>query len=112
MQKSVDIIGGGLGGLSAAIRLAKMGFQVRLYEKNESLGGKMNTFVQDGFYFDTGPSLITMPFVIEELFECAGFNISDYIELLVPINPVCRYFYEDLTVFDASSDIETMLDRI
>ena len=66
--KVVGIIGGGLSSLSAAIRLAHLGFQVKLFEKNENLGGKMNLVQQDGFRFDTGPSLLTMPFVIEELF--------------------------------------------
>ena len=68
MNKSIGVIGGGLGGLTAALRLAKNGFKVSLFEKNQSLGGKMNQVIHGGYRFDTGPSLLTMPFVIDELY--------------------------------------------
>ena len=60
MKKKVVIIGGGLGGLSAAVSLAQQGFEVSLYEKNSHLGGKLNRLEQDGFGFDLGPSILTM----------------------------------------------------
>ena len=59
-KKSVVIIGGGLGGLSAAISMAQSGFEVSLYEKNSHLGGKLNRLEKDGFGFDLGPSILTM----------------------------------------------------
>ncbi len=111
MVKRVAIIGGGLGGLTAAIRLAHQGFQVQLFEKNESLGGKMNQWIADGFRFDTGPSLLTMPFVIDELFDSIGENRSDYLEF-VPIDPICRYFWEDGSTLDAKVDVPKMIDEI
>jgi len=111
MNKRVAIIGGGLGGLSAAIRLAHQGFQVQLFEKNESLGGKMNLFASKDFQFDTGPSLLTMPFVIDELFDSMGENRVEYLEFL-PIDPICRYFWEDGSTLDARADTPKMIDEI
>lgn len=111
MAKKVVVIGGGLGGLSAAIRLAKSGFSVQLFEQQPSLGGKMNELRQDGFRFDTGPSLLTMPFVIDDLFEYIGLNQHDYFEF-VPIDPICRYFWSDGTTLDATADASEMTLRL
>ena len=68
-QKKVVIIGGGLGGLSTAINLLDSNFEVTIIEKNKNLGGKMNIFQKDGHIFDTGPSLITLPHIFENLFK-------------------------------------------
>lgn len=111
MAERVLVIGGGLGALSGAIRLAYNGFRVYLYEKNNFLGGKMREVRINGFRFDTGPSLITMPFVIDELFTDVGEERENSLEY-EPIEPLCRYFYPDGTVLDASSDLETMLNRL
>ncbi|MBN2030591.1 phytoene desaturase [bacterium] len=111
MVKQVAVIGGGMGGLSGAIRLARMGFKVFLYEKNEMLGGKMGRIQEEGFTFDTGPTLLTMPFIIEELFQFVDSHMTDKIQL-APIDPVCRYFFNDTEPFDASSDIEIMNQNI
>ena len=111
MNKTVSIIGGGLGGLSGAIRLAQKGFKVRLFEKNETPGGKMNEIKIGSCRFDTGPSLITMPFVIDELFEYAGFQRQSFFDFQ-PIEPICRYFFPDGTIFDASSDPGKMTENI
>ncbi len=102
-NKTVVIAGGGLGALSGAIRLAKLGFKVILFEKNASPGGKINELHEQGFRFDTGPSLITMPFIIDELFTFAGVNRSDVLDL-VAIDPICRYFFSDGLRFDASAN--------
>jgi diapolycopene oxygenase len=67
INKKVIIVGGGLGSLSSAIRLGKMGFKVHLFENNSTVGGKLNQYKRDGFRFDTGPSLLTMPFVMQYL---------------------------------------------
>jgi phytoene desaturase len=105
LAKKIIIIGAGLGGLSAAIRLAKSGFDVTIVEKNDSVGGKVN-YVESGVYkFDTGASLLTMRHVFEDLFRFAGKRIEDYLEI-VPLDPICRYFWSDKTVFDASSDLQ------
>lgn len=102
-NKGVAVIGGGLGALSGAIRLAQLGFSVQLFEKNPKIGGKVNEVVLENYRFDTGASLLTMPFVIDELFDFAGFKRSDYLDF-VPIDPICRYFFPDGSMMDASAD--------
>ena len=102
-NKRVVVIGGGLGALSGAIRLARLGFSVQLFEKNPKIGGKVNEAVLDGYRFDTGASLLTMPFVIDELFDFAGFKRADYLDF-VSIDPICRYFFSDGSMMDASAD--------
>ncbi|HXG84235.1 MAG TPA: phytoene desaturase family protein [Pyrinomonadaceae bacterium] len=107
----IIIIGAGLGGLSAAIRLAKSGFSVTVLEKNETTGGKVNTVEADGYKFDTGASLLTMRHVLEDLFNFAGKNIKDYLEI-VPCEPICRYFWSDGAVFNASTDLRKTASEI
>jgi diapolycopene oxygenase len=104
-MKSVIIIGAGLGGLSAACRLAKSGFSVTILEKNASVGGKVNTIESNGYRFDTGASLLTMRHVLEDLFDFCEKRIEDYLEI-VPCAPICRYFWSDGTKFDAFSETE------
>ncbi len=105
MSAPVVVIGGGLGGLSAAIHLRAAGREVLLLEKNETFGGKCNHLEWEGYQFDTGPSLLTLPFVLEEVFTAAGRKLSDYLEL-VRLTPACRYTFADGTRFDAPGDIE------
>jgi phytoene desaturase len=102
--KSVVIIGAGLGGLSAACRLAKLGFKVTVLEKNETVGGKVNFVESAGYKFDTGASLVTMRHIFDELFEFCGSNLADYLTLQ-KLEPICRYFWKDETKFDASEDL-------
>jgi diapolycopene oxygenase len=104
-MKRVVIIGAGLGGLATAIRLAGGGDDVTVLEKNERVGGKMDFWRSGGYSFDTGPSLLTMPFVVEDLFRTAGKKMEDYLEL-VPVDPICRYDWPDGSRMDASSDID------
>ncbi len=111
MNRKVIIVGGGLGGLSAAIHLKKQGFQVTLLEKNSQLGGKMSEFMVDGFRFDTGPSLLTMPNVIDELFRTVGVDRKSFLEFM-PVEPVCKYFWQDRTVLNASTDITKMTSEM
>src|SRR5512144_2781010 len=103
-MKRVVIIGAGLGGLAASIRLARAGFRVTVLEKNERVGGKMDFWEGDGYRFDTGPSLLTMPFVLRELFALAGVRLEDFLEI-VPVEPICRYFWPDGSRLDASGDL-------
>ena len=105
MSKSVIIIGAGLGGLSAAIRLAASGFDVSVLEKNETVGGKVNFVEANGYKFDTGASLLTMRHVLEDLFEFAGKRLEDFLEI-VACEPICRYFWTDGARLDASADLE------
>lgn len=113
-QQRVIVIGAGLGGLSAAISLASEGFQVTLLEKNDKVGGKLNVMQKDGFTFDLGPSILTMPHIFRRLFEQAGKRLEDYVDIQT-VEPHWRNFFADGTVFDLSSDPETMkreLDKL
>jgi phytoene desaturase len=104
--KSIIIIGAGLGGLSAACRLARAGFSVTVLEKNANVGGKVNVVEANGYKFDTGASLLTMRHVLEDLFEFCERRVEDYLEI-VPLEPICRYFWSDGARFDASQNIES-----
>ena len=96
-----------MGGLATAIRLAALGHRVSVFEQNERVGGKLNRLEKDGFRWDTGPSLITMPFVYRQLWEAAGKRLEDYVTLK-PVEPVCRYFWPDGTRLDASDSVGQM----
>lgn len=110
-MKPIIIIGAGIGGLSAAIRLAAAGRKVLLLEQNETVGGKMGQIRRDGFRWDTGPSVITMRHVLEEVFAVAGRRLEDYLTLL-PVEPLTRYFYPDGTLLDATRDLSRMAAQI
>lgn len=109
--KNALIIGAGIGGLSSAIRLRCAGFNVTMLEKNPIVGGKMYQFEDAGYRWDTGPSVITMRHVFEDLFTLAGRNLEDYLTFL-PIDPLTRYFYTDGTIFNAYSDLPRMSQAI
>jgi phytoene desaturase len=110
-KNPILIIGAGVGGLSAAIRLAVAGERVIILEKNAQIGGKMYQIEHDGYRWDTGPSVITMRHVFEELFRVAGRNLDDYLTLL-PLEPLTRYFYPDGMMFDATSNLSRMAEQI
>ncbi|RNF40396.1 phytoene desaturase family protein [Planococcus salinus] len=106
-KKSVLIIGGGLGGLSAAISLAQRGYGVSLYEKNNHLGGKLNRLEQDGFGFDLGPSILTMPKVFERLFTASGKRMEDYVST-VRLDHQWRSFFPDGNIIDLYENLNEM----
>jgi phytoene desaturase len=110
-QKSAIIIGGGLGGLATALRLAVAGWQVTVCEKGRTLGGKMNILERGGFRFDTGPSLITMPFVFAELFEACGAKMAEHIELQ-SVHPLADYVFADGARFSYSTRLPEWLPVI
>ena len=98
-MKKILVIGAGLGGLAAAIRLARRGHAVEVWEKNSEPGGKLKELRIDDFRWDTGPSLLTMPQVLRDLFASAGERMEDHLEL-VCLDSACRYFWTDGTVID------------
>jgi len=110
-QQHALIIGGGLGGLAAALRLAAQGWSVTVCEGGATVGGKLNRWSRDGFIFDTGPSLITMPWVFEELFEDAGSSLKEHVEL-IPLNPLADYVYPDGTCFTYATELPILRDTI
>lgn len=91
--KTAIIIGSGIAGMAAAIRLSLQGFKVKLFEKNSNPGGKLYVIEQDGYRFDAGPSLFTQPENIEALFAEAGEPIADYFSYK-PVDVACKYFFE------------------
>jgi phytoene desaturase len=99
------VIGGGLGGLSAAIHLRLAGHEVTVFESNDRVGGRANLLVDGGFRFDTGPSLLNYPWVFEELFRAAGKNLYDYCTLL-PVDPSVAFQWRDGARLQLSSDRE------
>ncbi|CAN5834142.1 phytoene desaturase [soil metagenome] len=107
----IIVIGSGFGGLSAAIRLQASGHQVTIVEKRDKLGGRAYVYEQDGFKFDGGPTIITAPWLIDEMFEAAGKKTSDYVKL-VKIDPFYNIRWEDGTVFHYNDDRETLLNEI
>jgi phytoene desaturase len=110
-RRSALVIGGGLGGLGVAVRLAAQGWRVRVCEQGPRLGGKMNTFEREGFRFDTGPSLITMPWVFEELFEAAGSSLREHVRL-APVRPLADYVYADGTRFTYTTSLPEWLKTV
>jgi len=111
MIKKIAVIGGGLGSLSGAIHLARMGFKVQLFEQSSRLGGKANELVLGHYRFDTGPTLLTMDFVIDGIFHYAGFERSEFLDF-IPVEPICRYFFPDGSIMDASADRDKMIAAI
>lgn len=103
----VVVIGAGLGGMSAAILLAKAGLRVMLLEKNRHLGGKLNLLEVSGFKFDLGPSIFTLPQVFRPLFEDNGRTLEHYVQLR-RVDPQWRNFFEDGTVINLWERMEDM----
>lgn len=110
-NKSVVVIGAGLGGLSAAISLRAEGFEVEVVEKNDRIGGKLNFREIEGFGFDLGPSIFTLPQFFQSLFERSGRKMEDYLEL-ERVNPHWRNFFENGTVIDLDDDPGVMRQEL
>lgn len=110
-SRTAIVIGSGFGGLAAAIRLQSMGYNVTICEKRDQPGGRAYVYKQDGFTFDAGPTVITAPTCLEEVFATAGKNIHDYVELL-PVNPFYQLCWEDGTRFDYGANLEHTFEQI
>jgi len=102
-SKIVAVIGSGFGGLATAIRLQSRGYDVHLFEARDKLGGRAYLYEQDGFRFDGGPTVITAPFLLDELFELSGRKPADYIKL-VPVEPFYRIEFHDGRFFEYGGD--------
>lgn len=107
----VVVIGAGIGGLASAVLLANRGLLVTVVEKNATVGGKMNRVISNGYTFDTGPSLLTMPFLLEQLFDECGQVFDDFLQI-EELDPLCRYTYSDGTTFDNYSDRKKSVQEI
>ncbi|MDW8285743.1 MAG: phytoene desaturase family protein [Bacteroidota bacterium] len=107
----VVVIGGGFGGLSAAIYLARSGAEVVLLEQQKQLGGKASERRLGPYRFDTGPSVLTLPGVLEGVLAAAGRHLETVLEL-VPLEPICRYSFSDGSVLEVSADPDRMRARL
>ena len=105
------VIGSGFGGLAAAIRLRARGYRVTLLEALDGPGGRARVIEQDGFTFDAGPTVITAPYLLHELFELVGRDSRDYFDL-VPVDPFYRIQFDDGSTFDYVGDEARLLDQI
>jgi hypothetical protein len=105
------VIGSGFGGLAAAVRLGARGYRVTVLEKLDAPGGRAFVYKQDGFTFDAGPTVITAPFLLEELWALCGRRMSDDIDLR-PVTPFYRIRFDDGTVFDYCGDPQAMREKV
>ncbi len=107
MNRKIAVIGSGFGGLAVAIRLQSKGFNVTIFEKNSMPGGHAYQFKRDGYTFDMGPSLITAPDIIQNVFQSAGRRMEDYLDM-VPLDPFYRIYFHDGSYLDYNGDSESM----
>lgn len=105
------VIGSGFGGISAAIRLQAAGYATTLFEARDKPGGRAYVYEDKGFTFDAGPTVITAPPCLEELFSITGRSMADYVELL-PVEPMYRLHWDDGDTFDYVRDFEGMMRQI
>lgn len=111
LQKKIAVIGGGIGGLCSACRLAADGHSVHLYEQDQKLGGKLNEYREENYRFDTGPSLLTLPEILEETFQYCGKTLNEYLSIN-PIDELCRYFWPDGSQLSSYADPNKALQEI
>ena len=110
-NKTCAVIGAGVSGLAAAIRMRNKGYKVTVFEANSFPGGKCSTESRDGYRFDMGPSVFTMPHYVDELFTLSGKNPRDHFNY-IPLDPVYKYFFENGTELDAWHGKEKFAEQL
>lgn len=111
MSQKIIVIGSGFGGLGAAIRLAAKGYEVHILEKRDKLGGRAYTYEINGFKFDGGPTVITAPFMLDDIWTAAGRKREDYVTM-TPCDPFYRIFDHNREFFDYNGDPEFIYKQI
>ena len=111
MSKNCLVIGAGFGGIASALRLRRLGFNVTIVDKNPHLGGRAQVYKRGEFKFDAGPTVLTAPFLIDDLFSLFNKDRKDYIEFL-KVKPWYRFVFNDKAIFDYSDTMEGTLDEI
>ena len=106
-SEKVVVVGAGLGGLSAALRLAGAGREVTILERESHPGGRAGIRYQAGYSFDTGPTVLTMPSLINDALNCVGEELKDWLDL-IPLKPLYRAFYADGSQLDVHADTQEM----
>jgi phytoene desaturase len=107
----VAVVGSGFGGLGAAVRLAAAGHSVDVFEKRDRIGGRAYQYEIDGYRFDGGPTVLTAPFMFEELFALAGERLADHVDL-IPLDPFYRVFDADRRPFDYWAGLDDFLAEV
>jgi phytoene desaturase len=110
-RRRAAVIGSGFGGLAAAIRLQSMGFETVCYEAHDQPGGRASVYEDGGFVFDAGPTVITAPHCLQELFELSGRRMEDYVRLL-PVTPLYRLQWSDGVSFDYVADAAGLIEQV
>ena len=111
MAKKIIVIGSGFGGLAAALRLRAKGYEVTLVEKHPDLGGRARVFKKGNFVYDGGPTVITAPYLFEELFGLFNKKISDYVKI-IPLDLWYRFVFHDGQSFDYSGNEKSMENEV
>ena len=111
LRRRAAVIGSGFGGLAAAIRLQSMGFETVCYEAHDQPGGRAAVYEDRGYVFDAGPTVITAPHCLEELFELSGRRMADYVRLL-PVTPLYRLQWSDGVAFDYVADEAGLVEQV
>ncbi|KNZ43151.1 phytoene desaturase family protein [Acetobacterium bakii] len=110
-KKKVIVIGAGVSGLASAVRLLKQGFEVELYEKNSTIGGRMGVVSGNGFSFDLGPTILMMPQIFKEVFSYCDRNPDDYLEMQ-RLDPIYKVYFDDGTTHEASSELSSLVTTL
>lgn len=110
MKKTAIIIGSGIAGLASALRLKNKGFEVKVFEANAYTGGKIHAFTNKGYRFDFGPSLLTMPHLVDELFELFDRDPKAHFEYIRK-DTICNYFWEDGHTFSAPANKQQFIEQ-
>ena len=111
MAKKIIVIGSGFGGLAASLRLKAKGYKITLVEKQHDLGGRARVFKRGEFTYDGGPTVITAPYLFEELFSLFNKKISDYVKI-VPLDLWYRFVFCDGETFDYNGDDKSMKEQV
>ena len=109
--KTAVVIGAGFAGIATALRLRALGYEVSLLERLDSLGGRAQVFERGGYRHDAGPTVITAPFLFDELFELFDEKLEDYLDF-VPLDPFYRFHFADGSQFDYRASVEDTLTEI
>jgi len=111
MKNKLIVVGSGFGGIAAALRMRAKGYEVTLLEKQADLGGRARVFTKDGFTYDAGPTVVTAPYLFNELFSLFKKNIEDYVKI-VPLDLWYRFVFNDGSVFNYSGNENEMESQI
>lgn len=110
MKKTAIVIGAGIAGMASAVRLARKGYSVSVFEANSYPGGKLSEIKKDGYRFDAGPSLFTLPHLVEELFKINDIDPKEHFNY-IQLDETCRYFFPDGTKLTAWTDHEKLAEE-